>query len=165
MIRVIVILTLASLAACDYDPAPPAGDLPFFAYSIDAEFEHRLFDAVDIINRAAGCELTGVMPDEPYVQPVLVVPDDYFDNPFTLARAKVTSAFGHTERKHPIRIEHRGVDRDTAAITLAHEIGHTLGLKHADDGVMASFLGRASDEFNQYDAEYLSGLCVFLPIM
>ena len=156
----LLLLTACEYDACAYDPRPPTGDLPFYAFSAPTDhLENSLFQAVDFVNEAAGCELIGVLPQGRHVTHLQVVPDDAL-RLGRLGQATIGGSFEPGPHKDPIYVTNGALEYEFLSVLITHEIGHTLGLLHSD-GVM-SWSVTYSSTFNEEDSAYLASLCAYV---
>ena len=144
------------------EPIPPEPH-DYYAYSASPYVRRHSLGGLALVNRAAGCNLVGTAEAGEYVLPIWEV-EEHDSSPTTIGCAYIDEMFADTKYKRPIRLVSYVLRTEHVDRLVAHEVGHTLGLHHSEDGfIMAESVNMASDDFSPEDASYLRYLCDYLP--
>lgn len=121
-------------------------------------------EGLSLVNEAAGCNLVGLAEPGEYVLPMWRV-ESHDEGPEVIGCAHIDEMFSTSKNKRPIRLVSYVLESPVyAPLLVAHEVGHTLGLHHTEDGyVMAESINNASSSFTTDQIDYLKYLCTLLP--
>ena len=154
--RLLTVLFVSTIAAaCSGGDAETA----LYDYSAPEEAQGALLAATDVINEAAGCTLVGSIPAGPFVNPI-VVQESHAGGPNVVGCAFLGEALKRLEYPRDTILVEWILSDKVDVLTTAHEIGHTLGLLHANEPYTIMY-PRVSDSLVWDDASkaQLQALC------
>lgn len=147
------ILTVALLVtACTEWPGP-------YAFSTPESLTADTTVAVQLINDTAGCELVFVTEPGEYVLPITIV-DEHARGDHIIGCAEMRESLRVKVSPRPIEIASRAVAQPYTAVLLAHEMGHTLGLRHVEEhSIMNPLAENTLPLFSESSTTQLKALC------